>query len=133
MRSAKRLCCRALERALVTLQAVDRLVIGKKDVGEVAFIGSVDLRGLVLDDIVDIDKGKIQVYGLPGGAQRPAVGQGLNKPALLSFRCAVLQMPCRGMPQQCKPNIAQQQHHHQQHASLGSLLSQEEQPAFRLF
>ena len=55
--------------------------------GEVAFIGPVDLRGLVLDDIVDIDKGKIQVYGLPDGAPRPAIGQGLNKPALLSFRC----------------------------------------------
>lgn len=68
------------------MQAVDRFVIGRKDIGEVAFIGSVDLRGLVLDDIVDIEKGKIQVYGLPGGALRPAVGQGLNKPALLTFR-----------------------------------------------
>ena len=88
--NAKQQCCDPLERALFTLQAVDRLVIGKKDIGEVAFIGAVDLRGLVLDNIVDIDKGKIQVYGLPGGAQRPAIGQGLNKPALLSFRCDLL-------------------------------------------
>ena len=87
MRNVKQQCRKPQERDLVTLQAVDRLVVGRKDVGEVAFIGPVDLRGLVLDDIVDIDKGKIQVYGLPGGAQRPAVGQGLNKPALLSFRC----------------------------------------------
>lgn len=68
------------------LQAVDRFVIGKKDVGEVAFIGPVDVRGLHLDKIIDIEKGRIQVYGLPGGAQRPAVGQGLNQPALLTFR-----------------------------------------------
>ena len=91
--------------------------------GEVAFIGPVDLRGLVLDDIVDIDKGKIQVYGLPGGAQRPAVGQGLNKPALLSFRCALLQKPCCGKPQQSDSESPQQQHHHQQCASPGTLLS----------
>ena len=90
MRNANKQCGEPFERGLVPLQAVDRLVIGRKDVGEVAFIGPVDLWGLVLDDIVDIDKGKIQVYGLPGGAQRPAVGQGLNKPALLSFRCDML-------------------------------------------
>ena len=87
MRYANWQCCKPTERGHVTLQAVYRLVIGRKDIGEVAFLGPVDLRGLVLDDIVDIDKGKIQVYGLPGGAQRPALGQGLNKPALLSFRC----------------------------------------------
>ena len=71
-------------------QAVDRFVIGRKDVGEVAFIGPVDVRGLVLDDIIDVEKGRIQIYGLPGGAQRPAVGQGLNQPALLTFRYASL-------------------------------------------
>ena len=102
---------------------MDRFVIGRKDVGEVAFIGTVDLRGLGLDDIMDIDKGKIQVYGLPGGAERPAIGQGLNKPALLSFRCALLQMPCHGKLQQCDPEyLCQQQHHHQQRGSLGILL-----------
>ncbi len=68
------------------LQAVDRFVVGRKGVGEVAFIGSVDVRGLHLDRIIDIEKGRIQVYGLPGGAQRPAVGQELNQPALLTFR-----------------------------------------------
>ena len=68
------------------LQALDRFVIGKKDLGEVAFIGPVDVRGLHLDGIIEIEKGRIQVYGLPGGAQRPAVGQGLNQPALLTFR-----------------------------------------------
>jgi hypothetical protein len=68
------------------LQALDRFVIGKKDVGEVAFIGPVDVRGLHLDGIIEIEKGRIQVYGLPGGAQHPAVGQGLNQPALLTFR-----------------------------------------------
>lgn len=72
------------------MQAVDRFVIGRRDVGEVAFIGLVDVRGLVLDDIIDVEKGRIQIYGLPGGAHRPAVGQGLNQPALLTFRYAYL-------------------------------------------
>ena len=57
--------------------------------GEVAFIGPVDVRGLSLDDIIDVEKGRIQVYGLPGGAQRPPIGQGLNQPALLTFRLDV--------------------------------------------
>ena len=68
------------------LKAVERLVIGRKDAGEVAFIDAIDLRGMCLDDIVDIDKGRIQVYGLPGGAARPLLDRGLNKPALLTFR-----------------------------------------------
>ena len=71
------------------MQAVERLVIGKKDMGEVAFIDAVDLRGLCLDDIVNIEKGRIQVYGLPGGTVRPPPNHGLNRPALLTFRCAV--------------------------------------------
>jgi hypothetical protein len=68
------------------MQAVERLVIGRKDAGEVAFIDAVDLRNVDLDSIVDIDKGRIQVYGLPGGSPRPAPGSGLNRPALLTFR-----------------------------------------------
>ena len=36
-------------------------MIGRKDVGEVAFIDPVDLRGVDLDAVVDMDKGRIQV------------------------------------------------------------------------
>ncbi len=61
-------------------------MVGRKDVGEVAFIDAVDLRGVDLDAVVDMDKGRIQVYGLPGGSPRPAAGEGLNRPALLTFR-----------------------------------------------
>ena len=68
------------------MQAVERLVIGRTGAGEVAFIDPVDLRGMRLDDMVDIDKGRIQVYGLDGGAPRAAPGSGLNRPALLTFR-----------------------------------------------
>ncbi|BDA51457.1 probable inactive phenolphthiocerol synthesis polyketide s at N-terminal half [Coccomyxa sp. Obi] len=68
------------------LKAVERFVVGRKDVGEVAFIDPVDLRGVDLDAILDMDKGRIQVYGVPGGAPRPAAGEGLNRPALLTFR-----------------------------------------------
>ena len=75
-----------LSLKLMLVQAVERFVVGRNDVGEVAFIGPVDVRGLILDDIIDIEKGRIQVYGLPGGAQQPPTGQGLNQPALLTFR-----------------------------------------------
>lgn len=68
------------------VQAVERFIVGKKDVGEVAYIDSVDLRKANLDHIIDIDKGRIQVYGLPEGTARPAEGSGLNRPALLTFR-----------------------------------------------
>ena len=36
-------------------------MIGRKDVGEVAFLDPVDLRGVDLDAVVDMDKGRIQV------------------------------------------------------------------------
>lgn len=61
-------------------------MVGRTDVGEVAFIGAVDLRNADLDAVVDMDKGRIQVYGIPGGAPRPLPGHGLNRPAILTFR-----------------------------------------------
>lgn len=79
---------------LLVAQAVERFVIGKKELGEVAFIDAMDLRGVCLDDIVSIEKGRIQVYGLPGGAAKPPPQRGLNVPALLTFRCAVTKELC---------------------------------------
>ncbi len=68
------------------VQAIDRFVVGREDLGEVQFLLPVDLVGLDLDKIVDIEKGKIQVYGLEGNATAPDIGQGLNVPAMLVFR-----------------------------------------------
>ena len=70
----------------IPLQAVDRFVVGREDLGEVQFLLPVDLLGLDLDKVVDIEKGKIQVYGLEGEAKAPPLGQGLNAPAMLVFR-----------------------------------------------
>ena len=68
------------------MKVVDRFVVGREDLGEVQFLLPVDLVGLDLDKIIDIDKGKIQVYGLEGEAVAPIMGQGLNVPAMLVFR-----------------------------------------------
>ena len=67
-------------------QAMDRFVIGREDVGEVQFLLPVDLVGLDLDNLVEIEKGRIQVYGTPGSAGPPPLGLGLNVPAMLIFR-----------------------------------------------
>lgn len=63
-------------------------MVGKEELGEVQFLLPIDVRGLDLDGIIEVEKGKIQVYGLPGGPERPPVGQNLNAPALLHFRRA---------------------------------------------
>ena len=68
------------------MQALERFVIGREDLGEVQFLVPVDLVGLDLDKLIDIEKGRIQVYGIEGQAQAPALGQGLNVPAMLVFR-----------------------------------------------
>lgn len=90
------ICAETLQRCTkdevvhLNLQAVDRFVIGHSDLGEVQFLLPVDLLGLDFDSIVDIDKGKIQVYGLEGQSPAPPPGQGLNMPAMLVFRCLIL-------------------------------------------
>lgn len=71
------------------LAAVDRFVIGREDIGEVLFLRPVDLRGLDLDSLIDIEKGKIALYPEPSAA-KPPPGQGLNMPALLTFRRMVV-------------------------------------------
>ena len=70
----------------MNLQAIDRFVVGREEVGEVQFLLPVDLVGMDLDNVVEIEKGKIQVYGLEGQAGSPPLGKGLNVPAMLVFR-----------------------------------------------
>lgn len=69
----------------IVSQAMERLVIGRKDYGEVQFLQAVDVSGLDFDPIIEIDKGRIQLYGnerIPA----PALGSALNVPAMLTFR-----------------------------------------------
>ena len=67
-------------------QAVERFVVGERGVGEVAFIGPVDVLGLDLDSIVHFSRGHVQVYGATQRQRLPPPGEGLNMPALLTFR-----------------------------------------------
>ena len=68
------------------MQAVQRFVIGHKEFGEVQFLREVDICGLALDTLIDIGKGRIQLYGVPGGPSAPDPGIRLNVPAMLTFR-----------------------------------------------
>ena len=45
-------------------------MIGRKDMGELQFLGPVDVRGLDLDATVEIDKGRIQVCSLTSADER---------------------------------------------------------------
>lgn len=61
------------------LSQVEEFTIGRKARGEILWLEPVDLRGLNLDDVVEIKTGEISVY--PRDKDVPPVGQGLNKPA----------------------------------------------------
>ncbi|KAL4457257.1 hypothetical protein ABPG75_012122 [Micractinium tetrahymenae] len=88
------------------LKAVHRFVIGRKDLGEVAFLYPVDLRGLDLDQLISIERGSIDLYPAPAGSNTngdkavaaaarklPPPGRGLNQPALLTFRRMAVKKP----------------------------------------
>lgn len=53
------------------------------DWGKVQFLGKTDLRGLNLDQLISIEKSKVEIY--PEDTEKPAVGQGLNKSATITF------------------------------------------------
>eukprot|EP01104_Vermistella_antarctica_P000146 TRINITY_DN1017_c2_g1_i2.p1 TRINITY_DN1017_c2_g1~~TRINITY_DN1017_c2_g1_i2.p1 ORF type:complete len:1064 (+),score=279.73 TRINITY_DN1017_c2_g1_i2:590-3781(+) len=68
------------------LAAVTDFVVGRHEVGHVRFLGTTDLRRLRLDDIVVFNHKEINVY--PKDFDKPPVGQGLNKPAVVTlFNC----------------------------------------------
>lgn len=60
--------------------------MGREDFGEIQFLMPVNLVDIDLDNLVEIEKGKIQVYGLEGQAKAPALGTGINQPSMLVFR-----------------------------------------------
>lgn len=49
-------------RTMKELQSVESFTIGRKGFGEIQWIEPVDVRGLDLDLVVDIQKGEIAVY-----------------------------------------------------------------------
>ncbi len=67
---------------------MQRFVIGRENTGEVQFLHPVNVLKLDLDSVIDIEKGRIQVYGLPSGPAAPPPGEQLNVPAMLTFRWA---------------------------------------------
>ncbi|KAH8961584.1 hypothetical protein BDL97_05G056600 [Sphagnum fallax] len=58
---------------------VVNFVVGRKGYGSVKFLGETDVRRLDLESIVQFNKCEVVVY--MDKSKKPAVGQGLNKPA----------------------------------------------------
>lgn len=76
---------RAMNRA--QLKKVANFVVGRENVGSVAFKVPVDLTGINLDELFDVivvlEPRSATVY--PNAAKKPPVGKGLNVPALISL------------------------------------------------
>ncbi|VFQ98328.1 unnamed protein product [Cuscuta campestris] len=68
---------------------VSDFVVGRKGFGCIRFIGDTDVRRLDLESIVQFNNREVIVY--VDESKKPAVGQGLNKPAevtLLNIKCS---------------------------------------------
>eukprot|EP01121_Diplochlamys_sp_Union-15-3_P002665 TRINITY_DN12390_c0_g1_i1.p1 TRINITY_DN12390_c0_g1~~TRINITY_DN12390_c0_g1_i1.p1 ORF type:complete len:175 (+),score=41.95 TRINITY_DN12390_c0_g1_i1:43-525(+) len=65
------------------LAQVSNFSITAPNLGSVRWLGKTDVRGLDLDSIVNIENRNVTVY--PKKEQAPPRGQGLNKPAVISF------------------------------------------------
>lgn len=72
------------KHGLESLNAVNGLIIEKKDVGSIAWTNSVDITGHDLNAVVQIKPLKVTV-SYESLKIHPAVGEKLNGPALLSF------------------------------------------------
>jgi hypothetical protein len=66
------------------LERID-LVVGHQEHGEIAF-SEVNVIGLDLDEIVEIDHGFVDVYPSEKFTQKVRRGEGLNKPAVVTLR-----------------------------------------------
>lgn len=53
--------------------------------GKITFLKPVDLRGINLDDVIMIKHKKIEIYPSSKYDSIPAVGEGLNQPAILEY------------------------------------------------
>lgn len=64
------------------LKAVESFTI-KNEWCKIRFEGYTDIRGLDLDKLILLERGKAEIY--PEGTVKPPVGQGLNKEAQITF------------------------------------------------
>ncbi|KAL3657856.1 hypothetical protein V7S43_017234 [Phytophthora oleae] len=65
------------------LSCVENFVISRRGCGKIAFVGATDVRGLQLDELVTFTDREVVVY--PDDSEKPAVGSGLNKPAIVNL------------------------------------------------
>jgi len=62
---------------------IDNLEVGRYGFGSVTWSGLTDVRRINFDKVVEIERGSITVY--PNEDERPPIGYGLNKPAVIRF------------------------------------------------
>ena len=68
------------------LRAVKNFRVGRVGYGEVRWLDEVDLRGVNLDQVISMDRDTITVYDdKDTTTEKPSMGNGLNKPALLTL------------------------------------------------
>lgn len=65
------------------LAKVPNFVVGRHGYGQIMFLGTTDLRGVDIESSVRFVRGGFTVY--PEGSRKPAVGQGLNRPAIITL------------------------------------------------
>ena len=65
------------------LSKISNFTVGRKDVGFIRWMEPVDVRGINLDDIISLAIGSVEVY--PESSKKPPVGEGLNKPAMITL------------------------------------------------
>lgn len=70
-----------------TLSQIKDLEVGHKEVGSVKFPGTTDVRGLILDDLIQFTPGEgVQLFGGLKDDEIPNRGCGLNKTAVLTLK-----------------------------------------------
>ncbi|GJQ11668.1 hypothetical protein GpartN1_g3459.t1 [Galdieria partita] len=65
------------------LSHVHNFIVGRRNVGEIQWLGETDVRNLDLDRLVIIENREVIVY--PNESEKPEIGVGLNKPAKVSL------------------------------------------------
>lgn len=66
-----------------SLAEVAQFTVGKRGVGSVRWLDPVDVRGINIDEIVELARGSVEVY--LEGSDKPDVGSGLNKSAEITM------------------------------------------------
>lgn len=71
------------------LSCVDNLEIGRYGSGSIKWPGLTDVRGLDLDELVQIEQGSLTLYP---DLDKPKVGEGLNKEAVITLNLSMSSM-----------------------------------------